>query len=75
MLGHYKKSMNKWIKLNNAFAVDLNKSECVERKFIYVEGQCFSIKSYKVKHLYFVKDVVPYGEDYVDALIYYVMLK
>ncbi len=77
-LGDFDPQTKEWVKVNKRLETDtgITEEECVQRNFIWLEGRCFAIKSYRIRHLtYGTHDIMNEMDDVFTLRQYYAMLK
>ncbi len=77
-IGDYDAERKEWVKVNKRLEVDVEvtQEECQQRRFIWLEGRCFAIKSYQIHRIFFGNKYTMNEIDDVFVLKqYYAILK
>jgi len=77
-LGDFDPKTREWVKVNRKLETDptISQEECEERKFIWLEGRCFAVKSYNVHRItYGAKYAMNEMDDVFVLRQYYAILK
>ncbi len=77
-LGDFEPHSKTWIKINKRLETDssITEEECTQRKFVWLGGRCFAIKSYYVHRISFgTKHMMNEMDDVFIVRQYYAILR